>query len=196
MKPLISIFFIALMLSNFTGCKKEKNCPGLDPADLSEFPYPVADTLVFENDQQEQFLIFISEIQLSEPYSFECQEMYNVCACLNSAEALATDSRNNVPYTFLKMEQSDISTMQYFKYNLRGFYFEFDFRNELPYINQMEHLTYHSALTIGAVTYEDVVEFRNMEPESANISRVYFNKENGILRFIINSSGEQWDLVP
>jgi hypothetical protein len=94
------------------------------------------------------------------------------------------------------MEQSDISDMQYFKYNFRGFYFEFDFINELPYINQMEHLTYHSSLTVGAATYEEVVEIRNLEPASADIARVYFNKENGILRFIINSSGEQWDLVP
>ncbi|MBN1925171.1 MAG: hypothetical protein JW798_04985 [Prolixibacteraceae bacterium] len=196
MKPSISILFVGLMLTIFNGCKTEKTCPAFDPGDLSEFTYPVADTIVFENELSEKFLIFISEVKFSEPYTFECQDMYNICACLNSVEAIATDSKNNVPYTFLKMEQSDVSDMQYFYYNVRGFNFEFDFINELPYIHEMEHLIYHSSLTVGTITYNEVIEIRNLELSTANIGRVYFNKENGILRFIIQSTGEQWDLIP
>ncbi len=189
------VFSFSILLA-FTACKKEKTCPGFDSADLSEFAYPAPDTLTFENDQKEQFQIFITEIRFSEPYAFECQDLYNVCPCLNSAEAFATDSKIATSYCFLKMEQSDVSEMQYFHYNVRGFQFEFDFINELPYIDQMEHLTHHASLTIGSTSYNDVIEIRNMDLASADIQRVYFNKKNGILRYIVPSTGETWDLIP
>jgi hypothetical protein len=189
------LFYISiLILIILYGCKKEKKCAGFDENDLMEFTYKTSDTLVFHNEDSLLFKVYINEINKSLPYSFECKDLYKTCACINYVEAKATDSNTSESYTFLKMEQSDVSEMQYFNYNVRGFKFEFDFINELPYINQMQHLQHLSSFSIGDEIFNDVIIVTNMNLSSAIISQVYFNKENGVLRFIEKSTNMVWSI--
>jgi len=189
----LSILFLAITLI-FSNCKKDIECSGFNTSDSSEFTYTIPDTLTFKNETSGEFQIVIKEIKLSEPYTFECRDLYKICPCMDYIEALVTDSKTQTPYTFLKMEQSDASEMQYFKYNVQGYQFEFDFINELPYIDQMDHLTYYSTYTFGTVTYNDVIMITNSDFETNDIYRVYFNKENGVLRFIEKSTNQIWTI--
>lgn len=183
-----------MLFSFFSSCKKQKSCPGFDTQDLSEFTYAEPDTITFENETSELFQVFISHINLSSPYTYECRDLYGICPCTNYIEAMATDTKTQNTYSFLKMEQSDVSEMQYFKYNVQGFEFEFDFINELPHIDQMDHLKYYSSFTIGDAVYQDVVVITNFNSEKVHIHQVFFNKQNGVLRFIEKSTNKVWSI--
>jgi len=194
MKSILIIIISFLFLFVFSTCKKEKSCAGFNPDDLTEFSYKTIDTLVFMDVDSNLFYIYISAINLSEPYTYKCKDLYKTCPCINYVEALATDSRSTTEYIFLKMEQSDVSEMQYFKYNVQGFEFEFDFINELPYIDQMEHLQHFQTMTIGNYVYDNVIEVTNLNLSTANIYKVYFNKQNGLLRFSEKTTNKVWTL--
>jgi hypothetical protein len=189
----VAALFLTLTLI-FSNCKKEIECSGFNTSDSSEFTYTIPDTLTFKNETSGEFQIVIKDIILSEPYTFECRDLYKICPCNNYIEALVTDTKTQTPYTFLKMEQSDASEMQYFKYNVQGYQFEFDFINELPYIDQMDHLTYYSTITLGNVSYNEVIMITNSDFETNDIYRVYFNKGNGVLRFIEKSTNQIWTI--
>lgn len=187
---------LIFLVNAFLSCKKQKSCPAFNPKDAAEFSYTKPDTLIFENEESEQFKVFISSIKMSESYTYECKDLHNICPCINYIEALATDSRRTKQYSFLRMEQSDVSDMQYFKYKVRGFEFEFDFRNELPYIDQMEHLKYYSSMTIGSKKYKDIICITNFDPENTSaIYQVFFTKNEGVLRFSEKTSNQAWSLV-
>ncbi len=194
MKNLIFLVISFMIFSLFSSCKKQVSCPGFDASDISEFSYIEPDTITFENENSELFQIFISHINLSLPYTYECRDLYKTCPCINYIEALATDTKSLNTYSFLRMEQSDVSEMQYFKYNVQGFEFEFDFINELPYIDQMDHLKHYSSFAIGDKVYQDVIAITNLDSETVNIFQVFFNKQNGVLRFIEKSTNSIWSI--
>jgi len=187
-------FLLSLFLLAFSTCKTEKECPGFNSEDLTEFTYLNADTIYFKNETDSLFQIFISNINMSAPFTYDCKDLHKVCPCINYVEAQATDTKTNTSYIFLRMEQSDVSEMQYFKYNVQGFQFEFDFINELPHIDQMNHIEYFSSFLIGNITYTDVILITNHDTESADIFQVYFNKQKGVLRFIEKSTNMIWSL--
>lgn len=191
-KHLVQLSVIALSL--LSSCKVEKNCPGFDEADMKEFSYQEPQTLTFENEDSALFEIVITEIIMSESYDVECRDLYRICPCINYVEAVATDPSASKPYVFLRMEQSDVSEMQYFKYTLKDFEFMFDFVNELPHIDEMDMFTYHPSFIVGSKAYYDVVEITNTDEESPGISRVYFTKKDGIIRFIEKDSDMAWNL--
>lgn len=192
MKCLFIAVISVLLLILFSACKQEKSCPAFDMDDQAEFTYNKPDTISFENESAELFQVFISQINFSLPYTYECRDLYKICPCTDYAEALATDTKTPVSYSFLRMEESDVSEMQYFKYNLQGFEFEFDFINELLYIDQMDHLKHYSSFIIGDSVYEDVIVITNMNFETTNIFQVFFNKQNGVLQFIEKSTNSIW----
>ena len=194
MKNLSFVVISLVIFSLFSSCEKQKSCPGFDASDISEFNYIESDTITFENETSELFQLFISHIDLSLPYTFECKDLYNVCPCINYIEALATDTKSENTYSFLRMEQSDVSEMQYFKYNVQGFEFEFDFINELPFIDQMDHLKHYSSFAIGDVVYQDVIVITTLDIETVNIFQVFFNKQNGVIRFIEKSTNSVWSI--
>jgi len=189
-----NLIYITISFLIFFSCKVQKSCPGFGTNDISQFSYKKSDTITFENESSDLFQIFISDIILSLPYAYECQDLYKICPCLNYIEALATDTKTLKTYTFLRMEQSDVSEMQYFKYNIQGFKFDFDFINELPHINQMAHLKYYSSLSIGTKVYQDVIAITNLDSEKNDILQVFFNKQYGVLRFIEKSTNNVWSL--
>lgn len=176
-------------------CSKTKNCPAFNESDMAHMPYKMRDTLVFKNAHDSVFEIFLLSFDKSEAYVYECKDAKKICPCINYVEVVANDTRRPSNYTLLRMEQSDVSDMQYFKYNILNFGFEFDFKNELPHIQQMPHMTLIGQMTIGNHTYNQVVEINNEGLSLANVSKVYFNKNNGLLRFVERSSGTIWDIV-
>jgi len=194
MKNRCMVLISVLLCFLFSACEKQKSCPGFNTKDMEEFTYLKPDTITFENETSGFFQIFISHINLSLPYTYKCKDLYKVCPCINYIEAQATDTKTPNLYSFLRMEQSDVSEMQYFKYNVQGFEFEFDFINELPYIDQMDHLKYYSSFIIGDVVYKDVIVITNLDLETANISQVFFNKQFGVLRFIEKSTNSVWSI--
>jgi hypothetical protein len=60
----------------------------------------------------------------------------------------------------------------------------------------MDHLRYYSSLTIGDVVYQDVIAISNLDVETVDISQVFFNKKNGVLRFIERSTNSVWSIKP
>ncbi len=192
MKLRLPVFILCCSLI-LAACKTEKECPAFDMADFAEFPYQQPDTLVFKNITDDTFSIIIREIVLSEVYTIDCSEPKKICPCLNSVEAMATVNQSSTRFRFLQMEQSDVSDMQYFRYNVKGFEFEFDFRNELPYINQIPYAHAVGDLIIGDTTYKEVVVINN-EDTNSNISQVFFNKESGLLKFKEKNPEQIWSI--
>lgn len=188
------IMLSALVITFISSCKTEKSCPGFDEADMKEFTYQAPKTLIFENEDSALFEIVITEIIMSQAYDYECRDLYRICPCINYVEALATDTRTSMPYVLLRMEQSDVSEMQYFKYTIMGFEFMFDFINELPYIDEIDMFSYHPSLIVGNKTYYEVVAITNTDEESPGISKVFFTKKDGIIRFIESESDMAWNL--
>lgn len=180
------ILFLLLSVIAFPFCKTEKNCPAFKAADLSNIAYKSNDTLKFTNAKSGEYNIFIKEVKLSDIYTYECRDLYKVCPCLNYVEVLVTDTYNSKEYSFLKMEQSDVSEMQYFKYNVMGFYLELDFNNEVQYANQFPYLAVEN-ITINNVLYNNVVVYSNLEDASSTVSKVYLTKKLGILRILMKN---------
>jgi hypothetical protein len=58
----------------------------------------------------------------------------------------------------------------------------------------MEHLMHFGSFKVGDIVYSDVILITNTGLSGANIYQVYFNKKNGVLRFIENSTGEAWSI--
>jgi len=195
MKKHVKILVFLLSLSLLLSCAKTKHCPTFNETDMTHMPYKKADTLLFKNASDSVFEIYLQSLVKSEAYSYECKDAKKMCPCINYVEVRATDTKRSTLYPFLKMEQSDVSEMQYFKYQVLNFSFEFDFKNELPYISQIPHMSLIGTMNIGNQTYSQVVEIVNDDLSSANISKVYFNKNNGLLRFVEKSSGTIWDIV-
>jgi hypothetical protein len=187
----LSILFLILT----TTCKKQKSCPGFNISKFTEFCYQQPVTLTFESQEQEQFIVTISSIFQSLPYNYECRDLYGICPCLNSVEAKATDSQTTTEYSFAKMELSDVSEMQYFKFNVKGFEFEFDFINELPHIDQMDNFSFYPTITIGNQIYSEVVVVTNQNQDQSGISQVFFSKQFGVLRFTEKVSGKVWSIL-
>ena len=126
MKKTIIISGLILICTLFS-CKVDKNCPAFDPSDLSNISYKMLDTLKFTDQQEAVFNIYIQTINQSAAFDQECVDLHKICPCLNYVDVLATNSNSADSYVFLKMEQSDVSDMQYFKYQVMDFYFEIDF---------------------------------------------------------------------
>ncbi len=190
----ISHIIIAVVFLFSGSCKKEKSCPAFNENDLQYIAYAEFDTLTFTNNQNDTFQIYIEEFHFSESYKEKYETVFNVkkIACLNYVDLFASDSRNTSSYVFLKMEQSDVSEMRYFKYNLLDFYFEIDFENEVPYIDDFDYMELVPNLSINDTIYNNVVRYRDIQHSSEVIQSVYLNKKDGILKFVENVSGVEW----
>ncbi len=186
-------FLLIFLLLIITSCKKHKYCPPFSPASLIDFAYQQPETITFKSTEGNIFKIFIEKIEQSESYSYTCRDLYRVCPCLNSVKAIATDTHIATSYIFLEMEQSDVSNMQYHKYNVKGFRFEFDYRNELPHIDEMPFLQFIGNLTIDNVTYSDVIRINNTSSTSG-ISQVFFSKKEGVLQFVEKGTNLTWSI--
>ncbi len=194
MKRISQQIIILIIIVSFS-CTKQKECPAFNDDDLRYIPYKIGDTLNFINQQGELFAFFIEKFKKSEAYNFKCKDIYGICSCINYVDIISTDTENSSSYSFLKLEQSDASDMQYFKYHILDFYFEFDFRNELPYIHDFDNFELIDSVKIFDTFYTEVVVVSNLNNSVSKISKVYFNKTVGILRFSEKLSGKEWSLV-
>ena len=194
MKKLLFWAFV-LTLSVSTACKKDKKCPAFNDSDLTFVPYSVNDTIKFTNEQDEEYDIYIESFNKTEEYNYECRNIERVCPCTNSVDVIVTDSKISESYTFLQLEQSDVSNMQYYKYQVADFYFEFDFLNELPNINDFEYITLLDSAEIGNKWYKQVVVISNFDNPTSVIFNVFFNQADGILKFTEKNNGSEWSLV-
>ena len=182
--------FIFLLIS----CKKQKDCPPFSSSDLEYIPYETGDSLNFINQQGNAYQIIITGIDQSEAYDYECRDLHGICPCINYAEVISTNTETHDPVVFLRFEQSDVSDMQYFKYQVMDYHFEFDFRNELPYIEDFPFIQFHDSLLVSGGFYYNVVEINNTDDPVSVISKVFFNENHGILKFI-EKSGTDWSLL-
>ena len=188
------IFQLIILLLLNTGCKHEKTCPQFNTDDLDLVPYAETDTLTFVSQENEFFSIYIQHFDYSESYQVEYRG-FKEEACLNYLEVVASDTKNDTEYTFLKLEQSDVSAMQYYKYTLMNFYFEIDFDNEVPYIHEIDYLDLIPALTLGDTTYTDVIIYQDLHHASPIIHSVYLSKKDGIIKFTEDESSNEWSRI-
>lgn len=193
MKTKLIIFSIifSVILPN---CKKDKECAAFEVADLQYIAYNRLDTLVFTNSDLDTFIIFVKDFVFSQAYNFECQSLDGVCPCSNYVEVNALNTGSSTAYVFLKMEQSDVSDMQNFKYKVLDFYLEIDFDTELQYSDQIPYLDVVNNYTIGDKTFNNVAVYSNLEDEVSQVSKVYLTKNEGILKIVLKS-GKDWTIV-
>lgn len=191
MNRIFQYIILLLVITSFS-CTKLKECPAFIDEDLKYIPYKTGDTLKFKNQLNELYYFFIENIEKSVAYNFNCKDLYGICPCLNYVDVIVRDSINNTPYSILRMEQSDVSSMQYFKYHIIDFYFEFDFRNELPYIQDFDNMELIDSIIIGGRRFTEVIVISNLNNSASKISKVYFNKTFGILLFSEKLSGNEW----
>jgi hypothetical protein len=191
------LIFIGLSLQflTFSACKNIKECPAFSDSDLKYIPYQEIDTLRYKNQENEIYDIYINSFYKSESYNYECNDLNNICNCTDYIEIKATDSKNNNEFILLKMEQFDNSNPQIFRYQILDLNFEFDFINDLPNIQYMENIDFKDTITIGNKLYSDVLIVRNMDNATSAILNVYFNKNEGILKFTEKTNGKEWDLT-
>lgn len=190
-KLIIFSLIFSVILPN---CKKDKECAAFNAADLQYIAYNRLDTLVFTSSELDTFKIFIKEFVMSQAYSFECQSLDGVCPCSNSVEINAANSGSSTSYVFLKMEQSDVSDQQSFKYKVMDFYLEIDFDSEMQYADQIPYLDVVNNYTIGDKTYNNVAVYSNLDDEVSQVSKVYLTKNEGILKILLKS-GKDWTII-
>ncbi len=187
----LSLLTVVVMFT-FLSCVKHKDCPAFNDNDLSFVPYQIGDTITFTSTNQEKYSIYIQAYDKSTSYSFECKDLKGICPCTDYVSVIACDSENTTNYTFLQLEQSDASDRQYYKYQLKDFYFEFDFRNELPYIDDFPNIKLISSTSIANTTYNNVVELTNIYDDNASVLKVYFTQTHGIVKFIEKHTATEW----
>lgn len=196
MKSKLLVLF-AFSILFFSNCKREVTCPAFKNSDLQYIAYNENDSLVFEFNQTDmplKYIIHIKEISPSESFVQKCKrDLYNQCPCINSVSVTAENSEDSSSFVFLKMEQSDVSEMQVFKYHIKDFNFEIDFDNELPYSSDIPYMEYIPSLEINGITYTKVAIITNLDNLSSNILKVYLNKANGIFAFQ-DKSLNTWNL--
>lgn len=193
MKKITFITSTLLIILLFS-CKTVKECPEFNYSDLQEVCYNEFDTLTFMNSQSEEFNIYIQEFYFSTSFEQECSGVERICPCLNNVEVMATNTLTNNPFVFLRMEQSDVSEMQIFKYQVFDFYFEIDFINEVSNIDDFPYMELSPNFTIDNTSYNNVVILSNLENPSLTVSKVCLNKTNGILK-IVKKDGTIWTRV-
>jgi hypothetical protein len=189
----VLVLFFGLV--NLFSCKSEKKCPAFNPSDLQYIAYNQFDTLTFVNQQNDSLFIYLQNFNLSPTFSQRCDFMQFVCPCINFVEVLAKNSASGFTYVFLRMEQSDASDMRYHKYRVLDFDFELDFENELIYADDFPYLDVYETFSIRDVVYYKVAAYTDLENASAQLSTVYLNKANGIIR-ILTKENVIWDRVP
>lgn len=182
-----NLIIVAMLLLLFSNCKRQTNCPAFQTSDLQFIAYNENDSLVFESDNidvNSKYIIHIKDIKPSESFSQKCEpDLYNQCPCINSVSVIAENSQSSSSFLFLKMEQSDVSEMQVFKYQIKDFNFEIDFDNELPYASEIPYMDYVSSVEMNGVVYFNVAIISNLDNASSNILKVYLNKANGVFAF-------------
>ncbi len=193
MKKVVFYGVIIIMALYFMACIRTVDCPPFDQDDLVLVPYSADDTLRFVNQNSEVFEIVVEGIYPSEAYTFKCRDLNNICVCENTVHVLASDTETSVEYWLLKIVQNDKSEQQCYWYTVLGFMFEFDFVNDLPYIDMMEHMTFIGDMQVGDRIYEKVIVATNKYDFVTDVDKVYFNQENGILKFI--DSELEWELL-
>jgi hypothetical protein len=191
MKKLGILIIFSVIFLSF--CKTEKDCPAFELVDLQNITYHSGDSLIFENQQSDTFSIIINQVNLSQAFTYECKDLYKICPCINYAEVNSVNSNSSETYVLLRMEQSDVSDMQYFKYNILDFYFEIDFNNELQYVDQFPYLDLET-ITVNNVVYDNVVVYSNLEDTSTLVDKVYLTKQHGILRIALKD-GTIWNKI-
>ncbi len=172
-------------------CSNKVDCPAFDENDLKDIPYKVGDTLKFQDLQENIKMIIVKKIKQSDAYTYKCKDLNALCVCTNYAAVIVDYLSNGKTDTLLKYEQSNKSDMKYYKYKIEDFYFEFDFENELPYIDNFEHIFLIDSLEINNQILTEVLVIRNISDVSSNISKVYFNKKFGILKYQ-EKNGNVW----
>ncbi len=180
------ITLIGLAMLMIISCKKEKNCPAFSQNDLFLLPYNEDDTVVFQSYHNPSFSIIIQQLIQSSEYTETYQSLLNLKkeACINYAELMATGTGKEKPYVFLRLEQSDVSDMQYYKYTFKDFYFEIDFKNEVPYANDFDQFDVVNRMAINEKEYREVVVYKDIQDESKEISTIYLTRSDGIIQFI------------
>ncbi|MDA3904790.1 MAG: hypothetical protein PF484_01825 [Bacteroidales bacterium] len=179
---IIRLFAVSFLIFLLAACQRDKKCPEFNPDDLSHIAYNKFDTLIFTNQKNDTFSIYLQNFNLSSSFEQHCNFNEFVCPCLNYVELIAQNSPMGFSYVFLKMEQSDASDMRYFKYRVLDFDFEIDFDNEVNYIDDFPYLELLENFTINNTVYYNVVIYSNLDNSSSEISNVYLNKTNGILQ--------------
>jgi len=186
---LLTPLIVLLLLS---ACKREKECPAFNSSDLEHIPYSEYDTLKFVNQQNETYSIYLQEYNLSTSFEQDCNILQFVCPCINYVELIAQNSAIRTSYSFLRMEQSDVSDMRYFKYKIMDYDFELDFENEVSYFNDFPYLDLLETFTMNNMLFHNVVIYSNTENSTSNVLKVYLNKTDGILR-IETKDGSIWN---
>ncbi|MFC2136720.1 hypothetical protein ACFLTE_01060 [Bacteroidota bacterium] len=190
-----TINYLVFILIIFSACEAEKTCDAFDKANNDLIPYEINDTIIFLSIDSLEFKIYIDDYIYSKEYIEMCPYFkISDCPCLNSVEILAINSNEITQEVFLEIEMSDISDMQYYKYQLLDFYFEIDFINELPYADDFDHIKYYEKLTLNNNEYANVAEINNINATKEGVNKVLVNKENGILKFYQKNSAIEWTI--
>ncbi len=191
-----NIIFYLLVLVLIYSCKAEKTCPAFDQSNIDLIPYNEGDTVNFISNDNREFNIFINDFDYSKEFIKMCP-YYKIaeCPCLNSVQVIAKNSLKNETDGFLEMEQSDVSDMQYYKYQILDFYFEIDFINELPYADDFEYLKHIDKLTINNKEFIDIAEIVNTNATDTGVNKVFVTKKDGIIKFLENNSAIEWTIV-
>jgi len=193
MKAVRVIALSILVLIQFS-CKRDKECPAFNSSDMQHIAYNAFDTIKFINPQNDSLFIYLQDFQFSKSFKQDCDFADFVCPCINYVELTAKNSKDDIPYVFLKMEQSDASDVRYFEYQILDFDFKIDFDNEIAFADDFPYMELIDNLIINQKTYINVVIYTNTENQVSNVLKVFLNKENGILR-IQTKENIIWDLI-
>lgn len=194
MKKLIFITCAISILFFSVACKRNIVCPEFTNHQIIPAAYYEGMIIEFRDNQNNERKLEIVEVKKSEAYEYNCKDLHNICHCETSAEIWVKNSGQENPFLFLQIVLNVNNNQEVFRFNFSQFSFEFDFFNDFQYIELMPQLTYIGELQIGALEYNEVLMIVNDENAQSNIDKVYFNKENGIIRFIEKTAAKVWTI--
>ncbi len=190
MNKVFFVIVIPLLITSlcfFFSCAKKTECSGFTDDDMLGLPYCVGDTLMFVDQNDNNFIIPIIDIEKSQPYTFKCRDLNGICLCERYAEIIANNTASSTEFVLIRLEINSKSGTHIYRYNIENFNFEFDFENDPDYIGMMENFFIVDSLIISDTTYLNVFKVTNQDFEHTQVSSVFFNKSSGILKITKNN---------
>lgn len=192
------VFFISLLMTVFllSACSEETNCPAFKEYELVPGIYREKSIITFKNNKDELLKFEIGPVTYSDAYSYKCKDLHNICPCEKSAVVNASSVHYDNHFVLLRIELNDKNNQQVYRFFIQFFKFDFDFENDINYIDHIENMSIIDKIEINGKQFTQVIVVTNTDEElQSNIEKVYFNKEYGIIKFINKESGNTWELM-
>ncbi len=179
------ILFAAILLS---ACKHSQDCPGFVGADVAWLSYPNGDTAKFTDAAGNKISFHMQTSSVDPSYTEECGRgepagyYCKPCKAGANISGISDTMRRNTKWLQIALTRGDERTPGNIELSV------FDYTGKLSFdykTHQPQNANLLPTLTLGGTAYQDVyyTEADTTTPSMILISKIYYNKQFGILGF-------------